>query len=142
MTQIRQYQAKISGPLLDRIDIHIEIPSLRYRDLTSQAEAETSRQIRERVKRARFIQAERLKDVHPPVNAQMSVPDIKKFCAIDEASHKLLEMAVDKLGMSARTFTRILKIARTIADLEEERDIQSRHIAEAVQYRNLDRKII
>jgi len=142
MTQIRQYQAKISGPLLDRIDIHIEIPSLRYRDLTSQAEAESSRQIRERVKRARFIQAERLKDVHPPVNAQMSAPDIKKFCVIDEASHKLLEMAVDKLGMSARTFTRILKIARTIADLEEERDIQSRHIAEAVQYRDLDRRII
>ena len=142
MTQIRQYQAKISGPLLDRIDIHIEIPSLRYRDLKSQIETETSQQIRERVKRARFIQAERLKEVYPSVNAQMSTMDIKKFCVIDNASHKLLEMAVDKLGMSARTFTRILKVARTIADLEEEKNIQSRHIAEAVQYRNLDRRII
>jgi magnesium chelatase family protein len=142
MTQIRQYQGKISGPLLDRIDIHIEIPSLRYRDLTSRVEAEPSRQIQERVKRARLIQGERLKEVYPPVNAQMSNQDIQRFCVIDEASHKLLEMAVDKLGMSARTFTRILKIARTIADLDEENNIQSRHIAEAVQYRNLDRRII
>jgi magnesium chelatase family protein len=142
MTQIRQYQGKISGPLLDRIDIHIEIPSLSYRDLTSQIEAESSWQILERVKRARLIQAGRLKEVYPPVNAQLSTKDMQKFCAIDEASHKLLEMAVDKLGMSARTFTRILKIARTIADLEEEKNIQSRHIAEAVQYRNLDRRIV
>jgi magnesium chelatase family protein len=142
MMQIRQYQSKISGPLLDRIDIHIEIPSLRYRDLTSRTEAESSQQIRERVKRARLIQAKRLTEVYPPVNAQMSSQDIQKFCAIDEGSHKLLEMAVDKLGMSARTFTRILKIARTIADLDGEENIRSGHVAEAVQYRNLDRRII
>ena len=142
MTQIRQYQGRISGPLLDRIDIHIEIPSLRYRDLTSQAAAESSQQIRERVKMARLIQERRFKDVYPPVNAQMSAQDIKKFCVLDEGSHKLLEMAVDKLGMSARTFTRILKVARTIADLEGEKNIQSRHVGEAVQYRNLDRRII
>jgi magnesium chelatase family protein len=141
-TQIRQYQSKISGPLLDRIDIHIEVPSLRYRDLTSRVSAESSDEIRKRVTRARSLQMNRFEGSNTLVNAGMSERQIKKFCTIGEESHKLLEMAVDRLGMSARTFTRILKVARTIADLEEESHIQARHVAEAIQYRNLDRRAI
>jgi len=141
-SQVRQYQSKISGPLLDRIDIHIEVPSLRYRDLTSRATAESSGEIRERVTRARTLQRSRFSGSNTLVNARMNERQIKKFCSIDEESHKLLEMAIDRLGMSARSFTRILKVARTIADLDGEQHIQARHIAEAIQYRNLDRRVI
>jgi len=141
-TQIRQYQSKISGPLLDRIDIHIEVPSLRYRDLATRVTAESSVEIRRRVTRARTLQRDRFNGSDTLVNARMSEGQIKKYCAIDEESHKLLEMAIDRLGMSARTCTRILKVARTIADLEEEPSVQARHVAEAIQYRNLDRRVI
>jgi len=141
-TQIRQYQSKISGPLLDRIDIHIEVPSLRYRELTSRITAESSAEIRERVMRARTTQRSRFSGSNTLVNARMGERQIKAFCTIDEESHKLLEMAIDRLGMSARSFTRILKVARTIADLEAETHIQAPHVAEAIQYRNLDRSVI
>lgn len=136
--QIRQYQARISGPLLDRIDIHIEVPSVRYRDLVAESDGESSASIRRRIKRAREIQKKRA----GICNARMSNRQIREFCPPDKDSERLLEMAVDKLGLSARAYTRILKVARTIADLEEEDNILSHHISEAIQYRNLDRKMI
>jgi len=142
MTQIRQYQAKISGPLLDRIDIHIEVPALRYRDLNIQRAAESSGEIRRRVMEARSLQRQRFDGSNILVNARMTERQVKVFCQIDEESQGLLEMAMDRLGMSARTFTRILKVARTIADLDGEAGICSRHVAEAIQYRNLDRRLI
>ncbi len=142
MTQIRQYQSKISGPLLDRIDLHIEVPSLRYRDLASRMPSESSADIRLRVDRARAVQVDRFGGKYNQSNARMTEAQVAVHCRIDEASHRLLEMAVDRLGLSARTFTRILKVARTVADLEGEEKIQSPHVAEAIQYRNLDRRMI
>ena len=140
--QIRQYQARISGPLLDRIDIHIEVPSIRYKDLTGKSSGETSRIIKERIERARFIQKKRFDGQDMQINARMTDKQIKVHCTIDEDSQNLIEMAVEKLGLSARAYTKILKVARTIADIEVEEKIQSSHIAEAIQYRNLDRKMI
>jgi magnesium chelatase family protein len=142
MSQIRQYQTKISGPLLDRIDIHVEVPSLRYRDLVSRSVPESSGDIRARVTQARDLQRQRFDGLSILVNARMTERQIKRFCSIDEESQGLLEMAMDHLGMSARTFTRILKVARTIADLDGEERIHSHHVAEAIQYRNLDRRLI
>ena len=140
--QIRQYRSKISGPLLDRIDIHIEVPSVRYKDLTAKSTGEPSKSIKVHVEGARNVQKERFGDSHVNCNAQMTNRQIKEFCPLDKDSHRLIEMAIDKLGLSARAYTRILKVARTIADLEEEKNIQSHHISEAIQYRTLDRKMI
>jgi magnesium chelatase family protein len=140
--QIRRYQAKISGPLLDRIDIHIDVPSIRYRELAAKSGGESSRLIRERVNRARTMQEKRFGGQDTLCNARMSNKQIKEFCPIDEDSERLIEMAMDRLGLSARAYTRILKVARTIADLEEEKNIRSYHISEAIQYRSLDRKMI
>jgi magnesium chelatase family protein len=139
--QIRQYRAKISGPLLDRIDIHLEVPSVRYRDLAKRSGAEKSLSIKERAQKARSIQQERFNNT-TRCNALMTNREIKEYCQIDDASQQLIEMAMDKLGLSARAYTKILKVARTIADLEEEKSLQSHHISEAIQYRNLDRRII
>jgi len=140
--QIRQYQARISGPLMDRIDIHIEVPSVKYRDLTGKSVSESSLDIAERVNRARGMQDRRFQDNNIRFNARMSDKQIKAYCIIDDDSQKLIEMAIDRLGLSARAYTKILKIARTIADLDEEEAIRSSHVAEAIQYRNLDRKMI
>ncbi|MBN1615302.1 MAG: YifB family Mg chelatase-like AAA ATPase [Deltaproteobacteria bacterium] len=140
--QIRQYQGRISGPLLDRIDIHIEVPSVRYGDLAGKYTGESSAAIKERIDDARARQRERFGDEKTLLNARMSVRQIKAFCQTDEESQRLIEMAVDKLGLSARAYNRILKVARTIADLEGDPAIRSSHIAEAIQYRNLDRKRI
>jgi magnesium chelatase family protein len=140
--QIRQYQARISGPLLDRIDIHIDVPSVRYRDLTAKSSGESSGAIKERIDRARFMQKKRFEGENTQFNARMSDKQIKVDCTIDEDSQKLIEMAIEKLGLSARAYTKVLKIARTIADIDEEEKIQSSHVAEAIQYRNLDRKMI
>jgi magnesium chelatase family protein len=137
--QIHRYRSKISGPLLDRIDIHVEVPSVPYKDLMGKFDAELSADIRTRVTKARDRQLERFKRTKIYCNAQMINRHIKKHCKIDEASAVLLESAIDKLGLSARAYNRILKIARTIADLEGKPDIQVDHISEAVQYRNLDR---
>ncbi len=138
--QIHRYRAKISGPLLDRMDIHVEVPAVSYRDLAGEVKAESSEEILKRVTDARAIQSERFRQMKIYCNAQMSSRHIKKHCKIDEVSSNILESAIDKLGLSARAFNRILKIARTIADLEGKEDILSQHIAEAIQYRNLDRR--
>jgi magnesium chelatase family protein len=140
--QIQRYRSKISGPLMDRIDIHIEVPAVKYRDLASREAGEPSREIKRRVDDARKIQLNRFKGMKIYCNAQMTNRHIKKFCEIDEASQKLLEMAIDKFGLSARAYTRILKVARTIADLEAQVNIQPAHLSEAIQYRTLDRNLI
>ena len=140
--QIRQYQAKISGPLLDRIDLHIEVPSVRYRGLSAKEAGESSEKIKERVNRARTRQMERFGGDGIICNARMTEKQIGSYCKIDEESHMLLEMAIDKLGLSARAMNRILKVSRTIADLENRESIESAHVAEAIQYRSLDRSLI
>jgi magnesium chelatase family protein len=137
---IQRYWSKISGPLLDRIDIHIEVPSVEWRDLTAPSDGEASETIRERVNKARQIQIARFERVGIFSNAQMTSALIKKHCKLADDSMKFLEKAVEKLGLSARAYHRILKIARTIADLEPSQDIQAPHVAEAIQYRTLDRQ--
>jgi magnesium chelatase family protein len=140
--QIQRYRSKISGPLMDRIDIHIEVPAVKYRDLASRDSGDSSRDIKKRIDSARRIQLERFKGMKIYCNAQMTNRHIKKYCQIDDASQKLLEMAIDKFGLSARAYTRILKVARTIADLEGQENIQPAHLSEAIQYRTLDRSLI
>jgi magnesium chelatase family protein len=140
--QIRHYQAKISGPLLDRIDLHIEVPSVKYRGLTSKEVGESSGEIKERVNNARNRQTERFGGNGIFCNARMTEKQIGIYCAIDEESHRLLEMAIEKLGLSARAMNRILKVSRTIADLGKNEKIEPAHVAEAIQYRSLDRSLI
>ena len=141
--QIRQYQGRISGPLLDRIDIHVEVPAVRYRDLTARETGEPSAAIKARIERAREIQKRRFAGDETLFNARLSNRQIRTICPIDEDSRQLIEMAVDRAGaLSARAHTRILKVARTIADLEGRPEILSSHVAEAIQYRSLDRRLI
>ncbi|MBN1365287.1 MAG: YifB family Mg chelatase-like AAA ATPase [Syntrophaceae bacterium] len=140
--QIRQYQSKISGPLLDRIDLHIEVPSVKYRALSDKEIGESSIAVKERVNKARDLQKKRFGHKDVLCNARMTEKQIRKFCQIDEEAHKLIEMAIEKLGLSARAVNRVLKVSRTIADLERDESIRSSYIAEAIQYRNLDRSII
>jgi magnesium chelatase family protein len=140
--QIRQYQGKISGPLMDRIDLHIEVPAVKYRALSGKEAGESSQSIKSRVRAAREIQKNRFNQDGLACNARMTEKQIKAFCAIDEDSHKLIEMAIEKLGLSARAINRILKVSRTIADLEKKEKIESSHVAEAIQYRSLDRSLI
>ena len=138
--EIHQYRSRISGPLLDRIDIHIEVPAVRYRELADRSEGESSAAIAERVQQARIVQLERFKGTKVHCNAQMGSRHIRKYCEPDGAGHRLLESVTDKLGLSARAYTRILKVARTIADLGGGENIGEQHLAEAIQYRSLDRK--
>jgi len=138
--EIHQYRSRISGPLLDRIDIHIEVPAVKYRDLADRAEGEASATIAKRVERAREIQLERFRGTRVHSNSQMASRQIRKFCEPDAAGHRLLELVTERLGFSARAYTRILKVARTIADLEGSEPIREQHLAEAIQYRSLDRK--
>jgi magnesium chelatase family protein len=140
--QIRQYQGKISGPLLDRIDLHIEVPSVKYRALSGKEMGESSATIKTRVNLTRERQQKRFGNSGVLVNARMTEKQIKAFCRIDEESHALMEMAIEKLGLSARAMNRILKVSRTIADLEGKENIEPAHVAEAIQYRNLDRNLI
>ena len=124
---------------MDRIDIHVEVPAVAFRDLTTAVKAEASERIRARVAAARDIQGMRFRRARIHSNAQMSSRQIKTHCALDRDSVKLLEKAIDTLGLSARAYNRILKIARTIADLAGQPQIEANHIAEGIQYRNLDR---
>jgi magnesium chelatase family protein len=137
---IQRYRSKISGPLLDRIDIHVEVPALKFQELSRDTVTESSADIQRRVSHARSIQQKRFSRMKIHCNAQMSSRHLKAFCQVDEASKWLLETALDKLGLSARAYTRILKVSRTIADLESAEQIQSSHISEAIQYRSLDRQ--
>jgi magnesium chelatase family protein len=137
--QIHRYRSKISGPLLDRIDIHVEVPAVPHKDLMADATAEPSADIRRRVRSARRIQSRRLKRTKIYSNAQMANRHIRTHCRIGDDIHRVLASAIDRLGLSARAYNRILKISRTIADLEDSPDIQVHHVTEAIQYRNLDR---
>jgi len=139
---IQRYHAKISGPLLDRIDIHIEVPSLKYDELKSTQVAESSAEIRKRVNKAREMQLtrfEKKKKIY--CNAHLGSKDIRKFCPIDEQSQSLLKTAIERFGLSARAYDKVLKVARTIADLEGKGNIKVEHIAEAIQYRSLDKNV-
>jgi magnesium chelatase family protein len=131
---IQRYLGKISGPLLDRIDIHIEVPAVPYKELRSTTAAESSSDIRARVVETRAIQQTR-----GFYNSRMPTRLIRQYCALDDAGERTLEMAVRKLSLSARAHDRMLKVARTIADLDYSPRVAGKHIAEAVQYRSLDR---
>jgi magnesium chelatase family protein len=132
--QIQQYLGKISGPLLDRIDIHVEVPAVPYQELRGNRSSESSAEIRVRVERARALQQDRGYD-----NARIPSRLIRKYCGLDDAGERTLEMAVRRMGLSARAHDRILKVARTIADLGGSESISAKHVAEAVQYRSMDR---
>jgi magnesium chelatase family protein len=136
---MQRYIAKISGPLLDRIDIHIEVPAVQYRELRSAAAAEGSMEIRARVLAARQKQHERFGAGRTYTNAQMQTRQIRTYCELSPEAERLLERAMQQQGLSARAHDRILKVARTIADLDAQQDITVGHLAEAVQYRTLDR---
>ncbi len=138
--QIKKYINKISGPLLDRIDLHIETTKVEYKKLESTTKEEPSKEIQKRVNKARNIQNERYLQDKIFCNAQMDSKLIQKYCKLDLKSKTILEKAFNNLGLSARAYTRILKVARTIADLEGAENIKINHISEAIQYRTLDRK--
>ena len=137
---INKYLGKISGPLLDRIDIQVEVSSVKYKNLDSNIQEETSEQIRKRVEETRKIQLERYKECGIYSNSELTPKLIEKYCKLDEKSKTLLEKAFNRLGLSARAYARILKVARTIADMEKSENIQSSHLLEAIQYRSLDKK--
>jgi len=140
--QIQRYISRVSGPLLDRIDLHIEVPAVKYKELSGEATGETSAMIRERVDRTRQIQLKRFEGIEGIFcNAHMTPKLIERYCQIDEASKKLLKNAIDHLGLSARAYNRILKVGRTIADLDGASQIEPVHISEAIQYRSLDRDL-
>jgi len=137
--EIYRYRRRVSGPLLDRIDIHIEVPAVPYKELSTDYAGEKSEEIRRRVINARDIQLKRFSGDRIYSNGHMKTRHIKKYCRLKEDAQTLLETAMHKLGLSARAYTRILKLSRTIADLEASEDLHSHHIAEAIQYRTLDR---
>jgi magnesium chelatase family protein len=137
--QIQRYRTRISGPLLDRIDIHVDVPPVHYADLASTAAAEPSRLIRARVNTARERQRSRFGGMTVPHNAAMGVREIRQFCTLDSAGERLLEQAMRHYGLSARAYDRIRKVARTIADLAGAETIAPEHLSEAIQYRTLER---
>ena len=140
--EIQNYLGRISGPLLDRIDLHIEVPQVKFREISGDRTGETSAEIRGRVVAARQRQHERFAD-KPKItcNARMGSRELKTFCELDEATKELLKNAMADLNLSARAYDRILKVARTIADLAGSDEILSEHISEAIQYRSLDRQL-
>ena len=139
---INRYMGKVSGPLLDRIDIQIEVFPVKYQNLEENKKNEKSEEIRKRVNKARKIQIERYKNYNIYSNSELTPKLINEYCKLDKKSEKLLKDAFEKLKLTARAYYRILKVARTIADLEMQENIQMRHIAEAIQYRSLDKKYL
>lgn len=139
---IHRYRARVSGPLLDRIDIQLEVPAVPYRELSSEYSGERSEVIRQRVTEARQRQLARFKEEGIYSNAQMKTRHLKKYCRLKEDAHSILDRAIQRLNLSARAYTRILKVARTIADMSSSEDILPQHISEAIQYRSMDRIIV
>ena len=140
--QIQRYRSKISGPLMDRIDIHMDVPPVQFKDLSSPRDGQSSEEILARVNQARDVQAARFQRMKIHTNARMNSRQIRQFCELDAESNDLLERAMNRFGLSARAHSRILKIARTIADLAGSDRILSLHVGEAIQYRTLDRKVL
>ncbi len=140
--QIQTYRSKVSGPLMDRIDIHLEVPAIKFNEISSNVQGEPSAAIRDRVTRARSMQQDRFRSDGIYANAQMKPKHIRKYCAIGDDCQSLMEKAMNRLGLSARAYNRVLKVARTIADLEGSREIGSHHVSEAIQYRSLDRTLL
>ena len=138
---VQRYLCRVSGPLFDRIDLHVQVAAVPYRELAGEGESEDSRAVRERILVARRIQQERLGGYGITCNAQMAPRLLRRFCRLDSGGERLLEDAVTRLGLSARAYDRILRVSRTLADLEGDGTIQPRHVAEAIQYRTLDRNI-
>jgi magnesium chelatase family protein len=146
---VQRYLNKVSGPLLDRIDLHVEVTPVNYDDLSDEAPQESSAEIRQRVLRARKIQWRRFdqhrraenKLAHPALhaNTEMGSRELRKFCRLDQQSAEMIKRAMNTLGLSARAYDKILKVGRTIADLDNAQMIEARHIAEAIQYRSLDK---
>ncbi len=137
---VSQYLAKVSGPLLDRLDIHVEVPPVEFEDLSSNEKAESSSEIKKRVDKVRQIQNERFKGTGITCNARITSSLLQKMCPLDDKARNILQMSFEKMGLSARAYDRILKVSRTIADLDDSNIIKSQHIFEAIQYRSLDRK--
>jgi magnesium chelatase family protein len=136
---IQRYLARVSGPLLDRIDLHIQVPAVKYKELAQDEKSEESSAVRERILAARAIQGKRLEAFGIHCNAQMTPRTLRRFCKLDAESEKQMENAITRLGLSARAYDRILRVSHTMADLEKEEKIHARHLAEAIQYRTLDR---
>ena len=140
--QVQRYRQRISGPLLDRIDLHIEVPAVEYRDVASERAEETSAAIRERIMRARERQQERFRnDGKVNCNARMATRQLKQHCKLSQDSQELIRVAMSELNLSARAYDRILKVSRTIADLDGKTDIAPEHVSEAIQYRTFDRTL-
>ena len=137
---IKRYISKISGPILDRIDLHIEVKPVEYEKLATNDKIETSKEIKTRVDAARKIQIERYKKFGILCNAQLDSKLLSEFCKLDKKSRDIMELAFEKFGLTARAHDKILKIARTIADLDNSQNIQYKHVAEAIQYRSLDKR--
>ncbi len=137
---VDRYLSKVSGPLLDRMDIHVEVAPMEYKDLTSQTEEESSAQVRERICKARELQNLRFQGTGTVCNAGMSPSQLREFCKLSEEASKKMALAFDRMGLSGRAYDRILKVSRTIADLDNSEQIESKHLMEALQYRSLDRK--
>jgi len=139
--EIQNYLGRISGPLLDRIDLHVEVPQVKFREMAGERNGETSAEIRGRVIVARERQQRRFAGTRVTCNARMGPRALKAHCALDDAAHELLKFAMGDLKLSARAYDRILKVARTMADLAGQENVQSDHVSEAIQYRSLDRQI-
>jgi magnesium chelatase family protein len=138
-SQIHRYRQRVSGPLLDRIDIHVEVPAVPYKDLSNKFCGEPSEKIRNRLQKARHIQISRFKKDNIYSNAKMRSNHLKKHCILNSDAQRIIEIAMQKLGLSARAYTRILKVSRTVADLAGSEKINAEHVSEAIQYRTLDR---